>query len=64
MPHYEFEELKEKGENTIRYRYEDCGALIEWDGPGTEHRYDGFNRIFYETRLLAACRGSNILIKL
>ena len=35
VSHYEFEEVKEKGKATIRYRCEDCGALIEWDGPGT-----------------------------
>lgn len=36
VPHYECEEVKEKHQPKVRYRCEDCGAIIEWDGPRTE----------------------------
>jgi predicted RNA-binding Zn-ribbon protein involved in translation (DUF1610 family) len=36
VSHYEFEEVKEEQEAKVRYRCEDCGAIIEWDGPGTD----------------------------
>jgi DNA-directed RNA polymerase subunit RPC12/RpoP len=28
--------VKEKQEAKVRYRCEDCGAIIEWDGPRNE----------------------------
>lgn len=34
--HYEFEEVEQEPGTTIRYRCEECGAIIEWDGQGTE----------------------------
>ena len=36
VSHYEFEEVKEKQQPNVRYRCEDCGAIIEWDGPRSE----------------------------
>jgi len=38
VAHYEFEEVKERQEAKVRYRCEDCGAIIEWDGPRNEQR--------------------------
>jgi len=34
--HYEFEEVAAKQGPAVRYRCEECGAVIEWDGPGNE----------------------------
>jgi len=34
--HYEFEEVKGKPGAAVRYRCEECGAIIEWEGPGTK----------------------------
>ena len=36
VSHYEFEEVKEKEEAKVRYRCEDCGAIIEWDRQGAD----------------------------
>jgi predicted RNA-binding Zn-ribbon protein involved in translation (DUF1610 family) len=33
MRHREFEEVEEAGEEKARFRCEDCGAIIEWQGP-------------------------------
>ena len=33
VSHDEFEEVKERRDTRVWYRCEDCGAIIEWDGP-------------------------------
>jgi len=39
--HYEFEDVEPEQGPAVRYRCEDCGAVIEWDGPGSEKKVIG-----------------------